>query len=85
MGTQVRVDNSNDDICCVAAKNGKNTAVMITNRGNDDEIFLELLGIDSDKFEIYRLNQEENMENSETYKKADTVMLKQYETILILG
>ena len=85
LGTQVRVDNSNDDICCVAAKNGKNTAVMITNRGNDDEIFLELLGIDSDKFEIYRLNQEENMENSETYKKADTVMLKQYETILILG
>lgn len=85
LGTQVRVDNSNDDIYCVAAKNGKNTAVMITNRGNDDEIFLKLLGIDSDKFEIYRLNQEENMENSETYKKADTVMLKQYETILILG
>lgn len=85
LGAQVHIDNHNNDICCIAAKNEKNTAVMITNRGNNDEILLEFIGIDSDDFKLYRLNKEENMENPETYKKSDTIMIEQYETVLILG
>ncbi len=88
LGKSYDVEIDAEDVCCVAAKNGENEAIMISFYNDNDEdnsekiIDLEI-NDGKEQYEIYLLDEEHNMEKVGTYKKGRHLKIK-HNTVMLL-
>ncbi|MBQ2891192.1 MAG: hypothetical protein IJE44_06075 [Clostridia bacterium] len=83
LGNQVKISETEDGMCCVAATDGDKKAVMMNNRANKQTVKIEL-GCE-DKFDLYRLNSEMDLEKTGEILSGDEISIENFETILLMS
>ena len=79
---QVKVTDISEGISCVAAANGNEKAVLITNNNIDNKL-LQMEIDEGSQFNIYRINEKLNLEYAGKLGENGGIELEQFETVLL--
>ncbi|MBQ6708340.1 MAG: hypothetical protein IJM97_05260 [Clostridia bacterium] len=87
LGTSYDVEISDNDIYCVAAKNGEDEAIMISfYNDNDEDNSIKTIDLDingKEEYDLYILDEDHNYEKVGAYKKGTPLNIK-HNTVIML-
>ncbi|MBQ2891198.1 MAG: hypothetical protein IJE44_06105 [Clostridia bacterium] len=83
LGNQVKVSEKAEGISCVAARNGNKKVAVLNNRAEKQTV--KIKSDCQDKFSLYRLNAEFDLEKAGELSSGDEIALEKFETVMLLS